>query len=842
MQIFQHHATGGQWHYCRCGAQGDMLQLIQSAKSCTLEVAIDLWIARGGKLPGGISPSKLLGYYQVQRRVSQAIVTGWRSSSALHLPSGQRLLRGLQIRTNRLVGWNKEGVELVAQASSAEALQTTLMGSKAGKTKPPTTGVVLDLSTSKRLFPKSWDTVIVVPFYDVPQRISSLWCCGGPADGDAVQIAADTMVNEQLYGKQEAGIAAHPEVFAGLEPLLLFSDVKTYLRLSFRSLELQPEPLPLAAYRSHPQLATCNWQMVANRRLLFYASQLTAELLQQVIEAGGELSMDCSLRTKGPADRFLENRQPWEVYDDCLRRALPWPQAVSRYFEKRDDQELDSLLEQLYLLPGVDLAAVLRQCPTKFRQRAERLSKRIRPYRTILQDAKLIEEREDGYYVRGLKEERICNAVIHLDQLVWYEKQQQAHYHGRLVFEGKEYPLQERRESLEKNLAGRLQDLLLKHQAGILQYSPGWSKRLLSIAKQLSQPQLLSGYDVAGWDDRQFVFPNYRLLSSGEVEDRHAYLATPTSPMDIPQPGELQPSVLDLAVQSASTVSRGFWTAYLTLLADLISPALNQPRFNVAAVGGASRRVLEVAATAMGCGRFDAATTNPQHWPLVCFGGSVSSLCGIATEMQLLSAVARGLTGSWTVLNLPVDAVFEPGLGVALRGLLPTFLQHLLRNNIHRLRSPQPLVAKLREELRNWITETYGFTPRGLDRVEKERSVWECGGTEPSQLLVAALWQLLDTEQLALQPFAIGPRRNCLWEGKRGLYVPKEVLFDCLRSRADVSISMLTDAWQSSGHLLAEKTAHGTSCWFVDRDWIANEFRRQQPVSSPASLQIADGT
>jgi hypothetical protein len=313
VKLFDDHASGGQWFHCGdCGRLGDMIELAAAVWGLSTRSTILKLRSLGLDLPEEAEAS---------RRYVEAHLAPRRRAHALWNLSGQRWKKldfGLHHLTDKLRlysdvslsrrpegpgqlfgGVHKSDVE---RCFAPRAMQHA---ERRNRQNNPSAHAVFR--------GKGWDEVLTIPYYDLPGRICAFMLVG--RDGDPEKDTVFKVINLGFRGNQhapavfEAGLSMHPRTLEAADRLgrivIAHHNPLVTLPLQVRYFAQSLLPLPLVAWhdsiRDRPSGGEPNrvrtyhaWQLLGNRRLVFWMPKFRLETLRQAIE------QDAYISTAGP--------------------------------------------------------------------------------------------------------------------------------------------------------------------------------------------------------------------------------------------------------------------------------------------------------------------------------------------------------------------------------------------------------------------------------------------------------------------------------------------------------------------------------------------------------------
>lgn len=381
-----------------------------------------------------------------------------------------------------------------------------------------------------------------------------------------------------LARQQDAGMVIHPELLTTLAPVIVTPEPLQFLRWQTIAAVDGTSPAPVVLFMQpglSKQLQTgpTSWQQLHGRKLVFWASAITADLLREAIRYDGYLPTPGRWKTSQTAQ--LEA-------GTVIANAVPWATAVARLVQTYPTHETAQLISMAVkgspqlrnrLLQHVDAGT-----RTHIHNFLSALDGQQRPVYRI--DNKEIEERGGALYWHKAdgQEELIASASIRLDSAIHYTSLQQVWYQGKITCDtGESFNFRVQRELLEKQMLPWMRDFLLE-KGVFLRHNPAWSRRLYALMTTLAAPKYIKGADTIGWDaaKSRLVLPTSTLLLGAAKPKRSQVPLPEESPgcCRLLDPADfVVPQILrKLAPRSRAAIIRGlgWWVA------SILSPAVGR--------------------------------------------------------------------------------------------------------------------------------------------------------------------------------------------------------------------------------------------------------------------------
>lgn len=841
--IFHHFTLGGQWHRCTgCGHRGDLISL--ASQTWGLDTTATIARCRRLRLiPEDNVTRETVENYLQGLKFDQAVQTVWQEATTggLYRPPGQRLARISGWRASASVDWRDQGLDQVLGCMPAQRIEELLgngRGHKFGRSCFRS-GVSVD-PTVGRVFPGSdWHSVLVVPYYDLPDRVVGFHLRGRTLqlEKDKVFCCADP---DRDPGVREGGLHLHPKLFDYSGDMIGFSSLRWCLRMQSRHLDTCPDPLPVFSWLSEPGVATTTgWQSLAAQRLILWEPQLTASALAVAIRQDAAIAV-CPISNKSePAIAiWLGELQPLDFVGLVSEQARSWPEILSELRRNSPDKFIN-IVETL--AAEEDLLERLRHdCDERTVKAVKQISRQIRPYRTVQYGHKLIERRKDGLYLlsrprtNGVPERlRICNGNLRLEKLVWYPENKDADYIGQLTSDGRALEFSVDRDTLLNYPRTWLEAVSLSAGLPPVQCLPGWEYKLHDISLLFHKPKPEVGFERAGWsaEHSAFILPRWKIDYGGRYYEHRLFRRTPATPGDI-APEKCRGSLLPKLLAN-TPVNRAFWQLYIEFLGLVMLPALDTEPANLLLTGPvndlasavasafqsppltAANRAAELAGLHHRWPMWLPGPLGLQGWPTDNLGSLVSTVSWpealslfVGNSQQLQPGAQQRVLTRVNPIGAPTVADCS-GLG----WLLFEYLQQVCATQFAGLTRDT-----YAQHFWNFVGEVHGA------QLEFAPSGWrEYGAVDgASELLARLVGWMLSEGYTSILPKRVHDESNVLWFEDDLLFIPKMLVRQCLREEGcnDASMECLSERLLAEARIKGEELVNGRVCWCVSGTWL----------------------
>lgn len=724
LDAFQDTTNGGSWHWCRsCSFSGDILELYTAARNLEPVLAYFELVEAGLAKSVSIEDFNRYHHWFVVRR--QEIREAWQKArnrfrGSADFATFRRHIGAIRINPDL---WDNRGGQFVG-AIEKEALSKLL--------DTQTIHSKLSHSNSRRIYQagrlrgqtKTWRQAIVIPFYDVPGRISGLWLAS--YNGEDMQ---QTYSNTSRYLKKSTnagvpapGVAMLSAVLGARSPLIIF-DPLTAIYLHVRHLAEDSTPLPLGVIWPASEIAT----VLRGAKATLWSETCTADLIRHAWAIDAMVSV--------PADGFDLKRSltetPRRWMDEAMEQAVPWSEALERMLRKLDDIQIDAVLRH------IDLPVNLMQrftagCLDDIRERID-LTADLGRSRVVKISGASIIETEEGL-IRENTREIILNAAVRINEVIKVRDIGKTFYRGTITKDGRTHEFIADQPQFDRTPGNWLKQFMLEKGEGLLVFNRHWMRHLVEIVTTLRMPVAVSIAGRYGWDETsaKWIMPDYAISNNGRVEksDLSRLSKLPMPKVQIGKPEKLPPESIDRLSSDDSSAALT-WAVAIAIVHNLTAVPFHRKTVGYQIVGTGSAAAVSLAEI-MGCLSCSASRYKgvklrspaviremeaSSGWPAVVYGTAnfdknmrrwidlPDHNCLVATawyQSRLL-----GSSPGWFRIETDSPRVMDETIEVHAARLIPSFLKWFCDRHMMRTSSGDEFEATV-SDLRLWFDEIGG--------------------------------------------------------------------------------------------------------------------------------------
>lgn len=489
-------AAGGCWAHCRdCRFSGNLVDLAAKLWDTTPEAALHQLACEHGASPDQAAAAA--DHWSQRRTLYQRrVADSWREAQR-YLASGAAN-----------VGWLRQQYGLGASVALNSARWGDGPARLLGALPYRRLAEVLSQSEGRRprgvFIGPGWADVLVVPFYDVPERICGFYAVGrkGVWPADHVYRTVPTappaepgVDRAERPGLRDAGLSFLPLLTDSPNPLgryaVVVDDVIVALRLQLRNFQVSTRPLPIVAWHADGRARTgAAWSTLAEYKPVVWATSLTAQAIQQARWCNGMISLAGSSATDNKAlGHYLRLKTPPDILRRVVGKARPWRDALTHWAKTWPETKVDELLLELQRL-GVDLPMLTDEVPALRPYTRALITTAPTQQKIIKLDRHVIHERDSGWYLVDRHGPRLLSDTIVRIEEVYTPAEGEPHYRGYVRQRDCRIDYDEPAAIVERRTATWLAMLLIKNHRPRPCLLAGWKTRLLDVAVKFRSPLL----------------------------------------------------------------------------------------------------------------------------------------------------------------------------------------------------------------------------------------------------------------------------------------------------------------------------------------------------------------
>jgi len=522
LTTYQDTTCGGQWHVCsHCGLAGDNLELAAAAMQLPLDDVADALVSAGVLTTTHLSPALMTASLDAYARRQHRAKELWNNAGSI-IGVGSHVAQAAGSRMADSTSWDSRG-GLLLRRIDRETAETFfgLQNAIWTPAKPP----------------RDWHTAGIIPFEDLPGRISAFLL--------AVEVGTGSLAwnYQSVYGSIcPEGFTPSMVVSKTAGPLVVSTNPIDALRHHVKNMEETSESLPLIAV--WPEAKTPECLRLLNRRLI-----IAGEPSQDFFRIASELDAHAAILEDSYRYRF----QPAEFCQVMIQRARPWREAL-----KIKLADFDSGRAQAFL-SGLNM--------TEDGEKAERAQPGQSVKIAVVDGVRIVED-EDGW--RLPSNELLSDVVIRIDTALAHKETGRLWYQGVVRFRRVELPFTATREKFEANPFRFAQQVVVESGLGVPSVKSRWRSKAMELALAFHAPATEIAREP-GWNEaaQAFFFPTYKVDAHGVVTEHvMPNISEHAAAKKIGMPVMLTREEID----EVRNWNDGFWQIFLTVAYNLLAP------------------------------------------------------------------------------------------------------------------------------------------------------------------------------------------------------------------------------------------------------------------------------
>lgn len=584
--IYQDTIDQGQWHHCKlCGEAGDMIELAMKVLKLPVEDSIAHLTENIPSLKEASPTSDEIDRYKSmldrQKNVRSFLTENSNnfSSSKVLRPFRSYLDADNLARAE----WSKRGGDFMVSATREQV--DAFIGNCDHRS------IFVGWGSQS----KDWKEVVVIPFHDLPGRVSALQFCymNGKTISQFHYRSVLALRPADVF--DGAGIAMFQAIDrsdpALGEDLFVFIDPILALHMQIHKLKDGLNlPMPLVAVHPKARPSTFLREHCSSRKLIFWAQKLDVQFFKHVMAANGLIA---DHRPTEDAFHFLNRFTPLRLVNHLRKVARPWEAVLEEHLASLNVSELSAFMLGLDI--GDDeLDKFISGCASSTKDRLNEIREKRRQYRRVTVNNRWVMETPRGWQV-DKTDEVISEMVFNINRIVHYDDGRQLYY-GRARYKRTYLDFVADGASFVKGPLKWLRDYFISKKVGAPIFVKKWDAHALIIAQKFHTPEVVPGLDKCGWDEKRscFVTDGYFMHVGGRVEDHK--LPPPLDPYNIclPEPNKLEAADIELLGKSAPDVAL-CWAVIGSILHDVLAKVFRYETSGLMVTGEGAETTVQLA-------------------------------------------------------------------------------------------------------------------------------------------------------------------------------------------------------------------------------------------------------
>ena len=550
--------------------------------------------------------------------------------------------------------------------------------------------------------------LMLLPYYDVPNRVSRLQC---------VYASKDSYASVTRDVGTSGGLFMADTIEPGAPLAIAMSDPFTAINLQREHANISNKPLPLVVYNQDTEY----WHVWANR-IIFWGMDYSVEMFKQakkldnasISVTEGTLTMDGMLKigTTGWMSSVAQYAKPWVV-------------ALKEYVISLDAEKAEAVIRAVGLT-SEQQGHLLYECATDEREFIKGLiDSGYTAKEAYIEDKKFV-ERNDAWHVLSTKGRlsKITNVTFSIETILDCGDGGM-YYQGLLCHEQQEYRFMAPVDEFSAHPTKWLQRFMLKKGIGKLYVQKAWQGKLLDLEHMFSSNKvahkMMSTH--VGWspDFTQFSFPKlavedgYAIQDAKELPGENLPCANVTGAP--PKKSQIR------ALLEDSQVNRYFWATFASIIDGLTAKYLGKHHKTTVFTGNSY--FFEIFYDMMGLCTVQLPSANPAY-----IKDKLRALHNHDIPELVMADAAGAAYYNWAITGVPTTAIpfvdsftaellssegvqymttkaFEPKLAhlMNVHNLFALYVKELQRNKAYFIDNFDTSLAASSNLLAEWIEE-----------------------------------------------------------------------------------------------------------------------------------------
>lgn len=492
LQIYSTAEAGGRWYLCQhCRFRGDAIELYQAVYNLeNLDEAV-YDMAQSGILILDSKP------------VSRNTVASYRTT---YVKFRNRFL-------DLVATSNKQLADLDAPTRRLLNEYSLWDGYKAGRWHEEI-GRFMGVLTAKQLraegykLPPGFHRMLVLPFYDVPGRISSLLLLGRKGRTRRITTRPACLDDDDGLMLSNWLDTTQPYVLALADPVMA-------LRLQRKSFNALGRPSPIVVYG---QNTTKAWQTIHASKVIFWNGDENYTMFSQaMLRVGSHVALrpNTDIDTSG----YFDKLGIAALLSAFRGSTISWAEAMKRFILESNAWKVADYMHNLEIPEGL-LKHVYDTCSPTERQLMKQIIRDVVPERfAYVGNLRIAEIDGQWYTIYRDHRELAADAILCIERAVNIKETNENRYEGVIQAAGKKISFNEKIGVVEKKTAIWMQGLMM--QAGLPPpiIDPKIEKYLVTVARKFHPPEYIQKHGRVGWNQglQSFIFPNFSIME-GRVD------------------------------------------------------------------------------------------------------------------------------------------------------------------------------------------------------------------------------------------------------------------------------------------------------------------------------------
>lgn len=415
-----------------------------------------------------------------------------------------------------------------------------------------------------------WKEVLVVPYSDLPGRISALQFFSVQDDVAAAFRYRALLPGFDRSTEHAPGIAlfkaldnSHPRYG---DDLFVLTDALLALRIQIDALRHDSGNLPLVAV--HPESMPTPYlrDHCPSRRIIFWAPELSLQLFRHVKAADGWIA---DRRSDEETHRFLRRTTTRQLLEMLRKSARRWEDVLEEHLSTMSTVEMSAFVLRLGWNDN-DLERFIKGCIPTNRERLKEIYANRRQNRRVTVNGIVVVETDRGWQL-ARNDEVISDITFQLDQVIHYQDSRYF-YSGRAFYKGQTLNFTAPGAEFDSAPLTWLRNLYIHKNVGVPTFVKSWQFNAITVSQKFHEPKAVPGLDRCGWDERHasFMTSDYAIELGGNVRKHELPSPDELYKVNLPLPSDFVKADIDLLGKSGYD-SELSWAVAGCILHDVLA-------------------------------------------------------------------------------------------------------------------------------------------------------------------------------------------------------------------------------------------------------------------------------
>jgi len=474
--VYRDIVCGGEWYFCQdCRWGGDSIEL--AAKVWDVDLATALVKLDIAETSASLPAKRYLDIIDVRRQLFNI----WKTGRENHPFDDKADIRNIL---------HKFAIQVTLDRERWMSRMGNVIGS-VNVSAFKDLGYTHGGHTPAIAFTHSWNNVIVIPYTDLPGRVTGFLCIGRKANEEAGDFVFKKILLNKYGPTYDHGLGLFNILYENPinidDSIFIVEEPIVGLKMHSNHFMDNERPIPLLiSYHDIPETKTI-WKFISLLpRKIFWGPRVHANrILRQAKNADGDVA---PFFDKDVFLRKISRRPPTEWLTNVKNKSQHWRYALEEYIKDLPINDMQRTFGYLGF-SNEDLHQFAKECQPPLDQKLEKI--RYRLGSTVKANNTNVAE-SDGKWIIAETGEVISDAILRIDKAVYRDdmtnKRDKVVYIGRIIYKGDEIPFESIAYKMEESPFIWMRRELIRQGKGFMEFNPRWSNQGVNIAIKFHEP------------------------------------------------------------------------------------------------------------------------------------------------------------------------------------------------------------------------------------------------------------------------------------------------------------------------------------------------------------------